>query len=267
MGRSRLAALDGRLVVLRVAARSAVSDGPDLRLVDAPKCGAEDVTNQGEVFRCYLKPGHEGDHFMEGPLPAERPTREEMLEAVPVDVEIDESVDLEAADPAYSDTSSRRLCISTRRAGGRCTAPPHLDGLLCGIHAGTLDPRKAALASAAARRKGTETQQETARLAQLGTRGVIAETLAAEASQVRATVRTLLRNAAQGDRQCALALIPYMNQGLGMPTERVRVEQEGVSALDDLSQSELAERVAQLRAKRAGRDQTAADSLEAAQQT
>src|SRR3954470_15961617 len=58
-------------------------------------------------------------------------------------------------------------------------------------------------------------------LQKLGTRAVVAEALASEAENVERAVRLLCRSAGGGDLQAARALIPWLNQGLGMPTERV----------------------------------------------
>jgi hypothetical protein len=77
-------------------------------------------------------------------------------------------------------------------------------------------------------------------LQRLGTRAVVAEALVAKAAQVDAAVRVLCDVAANGDIQAAKALIPWLNQALGMPTERVehRVPST-VEELEHLSEEEL----------------------------
>lgn len=181
------------------------------------------------------------------------PTREEMLEAIPLTVVVWDDVNLDTADPALVGDgfdAGRRVCIATRRAGGRCTANAPADSLLCNAHSGRLDPRQGGLARAAARQEASREAEEEARVGRLGTRGLIAATFQREARKVQATVETLLDMAADGDRQAALALIPYLNQGLGMPTERVEMSQPETAAdlaamgTDDLARWAAARRQA-----------------------
>lgn len=182
------------------------------------------------------------------------PTLEEMLEAIPVNVEI--AVDLDDLhdpnDPALT-PSGRRFCIATRRAGGRCTAPPLSHGLLCGGHTGDLDPREGALARAQKLRNQALTAEERSRLAQLGTRGVIRDTLGSHPELVRRATLTLLEDAAAGDRSAAKLLGPYINQALGMPTETVEVTQP--TTADDLSRMDTQALETWIAARRAAREQ------------
>ena len=76
-------------------------------------------------------------------------------------------------------------------------------------------------------------------LQKLGTRAVVAEALAAEAENVEKAVKLLCRSAGGGDLAAAKALIPWLNQALGMPTERV--EQRPPSTLQELEQMDTAE--------------------------
>jgi hypothetical protein len=85
----------------------------------------------------------------------------------------------------------------------------------------------------------------------LGTRAVVAEALVAEAERVDKAVRLLCRSAGDGDLAAAKALIPWLSQALGMPTERV--EHRVPSSLDELEQmstEELERLVAEGRAER-----------------
>jgi hypothetical protein len=66
----------------------------------------------------------------------------------------------------------------------------------------------------------------------LGTRQLVAEALVEEAAQIKAAISVLARSAAGGDVRSAQALIPWLDQALGKPTERVEVRSP--STLDDL---------------------------------
>jgi len=149
-----------------------------------------------------------------------RPSRDEMLERIPLDVEVAEGVDLEAEDPAWVEGWGRR-CIAVRRAGGRCATRPQLDGLLCRPHAGVMDPSVGGRALARKRRESRVSEEERARLARLGARGAIAEALAKRATDLQRVVDVLVDAAVLGDLSSAKLLGPYLNQGLGLPTERV----------------------------------------------
>lgn len=86
-------------------------------------------------------------------------------------------------------------------------------------------------------------------MARLGARGNIADELHSDPVQLRQVVRVLRTMAAQGDKDAAKALIPYLNQGLGMPTETVRVEQpETLEDVRSMTTAELREYAASRRA-------------------
>jgi hypothetical protein len=88
-------------------------------------------------------------------------------------------------------------------------------------------------------------------LQKLGTRAVVAEALASEAANVERAVKLLCQSAGGGDLQAAKALIPWINQALGTPTERV--EHRAPTSLKDLksmSTEQLERIVAEGRAKR-----------------
>jgi hypothetical protein len=66
----------------------------------------------------------------------------------------------------------------------------------------------------------------------------VAEALVAEAEKVDRAVRHLVDAAANGDIAAAKALIPWLDQALGKPTERV--EMRAPSTLEDLEQMDTA---------------------------
>jgi hypothetical protein len=95
-------------------------------------------------------------------------------------------------------------------------------------------------------------------LQRLGTRAVVAEALVAEAEKVDRAVRHLVGAAANGDIQAAKALIPWINQAFGMPTERVEHRlPTGLEDLEFMSTQELERIVAQGRAQRLQREREA----------
>lgn len=210
---------------------------------DAPLRGAQAVTDLSLVPDA-------SDGELELP-----PTREEQLEAIPLTVTVWDEVDLATADPALIDEgydAGRRVCIATRRAGGRCTAVAPAHSLLCNAHSGRLDPRSGGLARAKAARDARDQAEEAARVGRLGTRGVVAAALEGKHRELKRAIEVLVDLAADGDRQAALALIPYMNQALGMPTERVQLEQPSSAAdLASMGTAELQAYAAAARAKRA----------------
>ncbi len=72
-----------------------------------------------------------------------------------------------------------------------------------------------------------------------GTRSVVATALAEKAEQVHQAVQLLCDSAAAGDLKSAQALIPWINQALGMPMERV--EQRTPGSLEELEQMDTAQ--------------------------
>ena len=85
----------------------------------------------------------------------------------------------------------------------------------------------------------------------MGTRAVVATALQEKAEQVHQAVHLLCDSAAAGDLKSAQALIPWINQALGKPTERheLRVPST-VEEIEQLSTEELESLVARGRAKR-----------------
>jgi hypothetical protein len=75
--------------------------------------------------------------------------------------------------------------------------------------------------------------------------------LAEKAEQVHQAVRLLCDSAAAGDLKSAQALIPWINQALGMPTERVEQRIPGsLEELERMDTAQLEQLVAEGRRKR-----------------
>jgi len=161
-------------------------------------------------------------------------------------------VDLGAEDPAL--VEGRRYCVATKADGERCKALAPRGELACNAHAGRLDPSSGGHALARKRREARERAEREVAARALGTRAVVAAVLEERALEVRKTVEHLLTAAATGDRAAAQSLLPWIDQALGRPTERVESTQtrtvEDVRALDPASlQALVAEgRAARLRA-------------------
>jgi hypothetical protein len=73
----------------------------------------------------------------------------------------------------------------------------------------------------------------------VSTRAVVATALAEKAEQVHQAVRLLCDSAAAGDLKSAQALIPWINQALGMPAERVEYREPG--SLEELERMDTAQ--------------------------
>lgn len=127
-----------------------------------------------------------------------------------------EGVDLDSPDPA--DVGARtRQCVAATQAGARCRAPAINGEILCSHHAGRLDAAAGGHARARKLRLVREEAQNREINARLGTRAVVAAALAAKHEQITSAIGLLADRAADGDRQCALALLPFMTQALGTP--------------------------------------------------
>jgi hypothetical protein len=80
---------------------------------------------------------------------------------------------------------------------------------------------------------------------------VVADALVAEAANVDRAVRLLCRSAGGGDLAAAKALIPWINQALGTPTERVEHRPPSTQQeLEQMSTAELEALVARGRERR-----------------
>jgi hypothetical protein len=149
-------------------------------------------------------------------------------------------VDLDSDDPAAVEGRTRQ-CVALTKAGARCSAPALTSDLVCSAHAGLLDASAGGLARAQKLRLVREEAQERAVEAAMGTRATIAAALREKHAEIRLAVHGLADRAADGDRQAALALLPFVTQALGTPSpsgpDVVRVEGESVdlSALDTAS--------------------------------
>jgi hypothetical protein len=166
---------------------------------------------------------------------------------LPDGVHVHASVDLRADDPCYvneivpagNDRTSHRRCVATRRNGTRCASRAMHHHLLCSIHTGAMryQDGHAAKRSQASERKSAA--ERVLALQRLGTRAVIAETLVAQAENVQKAVTLLCQAAGSGDLAAAKALVPYLDQALGKPTERVEVRPP--STLEDLERMDTAQ--------------------------
>jgi hypothetical protein len=117
--------------------------------------------------------------------------------------------------------------------------------LLCPLHEGRNDPRKAAQALHTRRREAKRHAESVLQLQRLGTRAVVAEALVRKAAQVDKAVEVLCDAAAAGDLKSAQALIPWLNQALGMPTERVEHRlPAGLEELEAMDEAQLERLVA-----------------------
>jgi len=166
---------------------------------------------------------------------------------LPDNVTVHASVNLHADDPTYvpervnagQDKHAHRRCIATRRDGNRCATRAMHQHLLCPLHAGRMTPQQG---HQARKTQAAERQAHAAsvlQLQRLGTRAVIAETLAAQAENVQKAVTLLCEAAGSGDLAAAKALLPYLDQALGKPTERVEVRPP--STLEDLDRMDTAQ--------------------------
>lgn len=140
------------------------------------------------------------------------------------------SVDMTQDDPTL--VEGRRICVAARVDGERCGSNPPRDKLLCNAHAGTLDPSAGGHALARKKREARSRAESEAAVRALGTRAVVAQVFARRAAAVEKTVDLLLDAAESGDVRSAQALLPWIDQALGKPTERV--EQHAPSSREDL---------------------------------
>jgi hypothetical protein len=104
-------------------------------------------------------------------------------------------------------------------------------------------------------------EHEVDRLRRLGVRALVAERFNARPAVMARVIDTAMDMAANGDIGAMKTLIPYMNQGLGMPTETVHVTTpESLTDLERMDTDALASWVA---AQRAARAAQAAEQLAA----
>jgi hypothetical protein len=178
---------------------------------------------------------------------------------LPDNVDVAEDVDIAAEDPCYvpepvnagNDRNSHRRCVATRQDGTRCNGRAMHHHLTCPLHTGAMRSEDGAKAKWTRRREREARAERALSLQKLGTRAVVAEALASEAANVERAVRLLCQSAGGGDLAAAKALIPWLNQALGTPTERVEHRPprtiEEIRAMDP---EELRRLVAEGRAER-----------------
>ena len=141
---------------------------------------------------------------------------------IPEGITVAPGIEMDSDDPAA--VQGGRQCVALSRAGERCRTRPATSLVLCNAHAGLLDPRKGGLALAEKKRQNAEAVEERRVEAALGTRAVVAAALREKHEEIRLAIANLADAAAAGDRQSALALIPWLNQGMGMPVQAQTVE-------------------------------------------
>jgi hypothetical protein len=170
--------------------------------------------------------------------------------ALPDGVTAADGVDLDSPDPAHEEGRQRR-CVAAKQAGDRCRGPAIHGLLVCPVHAGRLDAAAGGRAKARLARERLERVKDQQAIAQLGTRAVVAAALAEKHDEIRRALHVLATAAASGDVKSAQALIPWLNQGLGMPTERIQTNTTlDADGLASLSTDELQEFVALKRRER-----------------
>jgi hypothetical protein len=164
------------------------------------------------------------------------------------------SVDVQADDPALVEHRERmgsRQCVTSRADGERCRARAGDGELLCNLHAGRLDSAQGGRALAQKKREAKARAEEDMGRRSLGTRAMIADVLHERAQDVARVVNSLIDAAAAGDMKAQSLLLPYINQALGLPTERVEHSApQDASGLRSASTEELEALVARGRSKR-----------------
>ena len=150
-------------------------------------------------------------------MPPDEDAEEGLDRGLPEGVTLAPGVDLDSDDPSYM-AGRTRQCVALTRAGARCSVPAVAGLVICTAHAGRLDAAAGGKAKAEKLRLVAEEAQERAINARLGTRAIVAAALAEKHAEIRLAVHQLADAAAEGDRQCALALLPYMTQALGLPS-------------------------------------------------
>jgi hypothetical protein len=147
--------------------------------------------------------------------------------------------------------------VAVRKRGGRCRAPALHGRLLCVMHDGRCEPAAGGRAKAAKLRRIRAEAEERSVLMKMGVRGAVAAVLSEKAEQVTIVVWLLLEDAtdetrSHGERvKSAQALLPWIDQALGRPVERVEPKvPTSVDDLSKLSNEELAALVAEGRRRR-----------------
>jgi hypothetical protein len=175
---------------------------------------------------------------------------------LPESTTVHPSVDLGADDPAYQQgfrgfNGDERRCVAQRRDGHRCNGRPPRDSLACPFHDGRSDPVLAGRNSQKSRNAAKERAEQVLALQKLGVRATVAHVLSEKASEIRSAVALLADSAAGGDLKSAQALLPWIDQALGRPTERHEVTTPtSLEDLESMDTGALERLVAEGRARR-----------------
>jgi hypothetical protein len=140
----------------------------------------------------------------------------ELDRSMPAGVQLAPELTLDSPDPAAT-SSGRRQCVAANKAGARCGVNAIRGLIVCSAHAGRLDSSAGGKAKAEKARAEREEAQNRAIEARLGTRAIIAAALREKAPELRAAIHQLADRAAEGDRQAALAILPFLDQAHGRP--------------------------------------------------
>jgi hypothetical protein len=188
----------------------------------------------------------------EGDIPGPDQTAWEPL---PDNVSVAAGIDLTLDDPAWTGEKGKpRQCVAEKAAGGRCGAIAVHTRLLCSMHAGLADPQAAARTRAERRRLTLVNAENRVAERSLGVRAALGAALAARETDLRRIINGLIDGAVAGDQKAASLLLPYLDQALGRPTERIEHHAPTTpEELESLSTSELEALVAQGRAAQAHR--------------
>lgn len=172
----------------------------------------------------------------------------------PAGVRLAAGIETGAEDPTL--VEEKRVCTAQRKNGTRCAARALNGSLLCPMHDGRADASLAALTRRDKSREAKRRSEDVLGLRRLGTRALVAEALVEKAAEVRGAVHFLAdlaadKKASTADRKAAsLALIPWLNQALGNPTERVEHHVPSTpEELESLSTTQLEALVAQGRSE------------------
>lgn len=186
-------------------------------------------------------------------VPAEEPLTFEVngWPTFPAGVLPHDSVDVDAEDPSRVEGRTTRQCVSTRQDGERCGGVAMRGQLICALHAGRVDSAEGGRAKARKARERREAAEAEVGRRSLGTRAMIADVLHQRAEDVAIVVNDLIDRAKAGDMKAQSLLLPYIDQALGKPTERVEHDLPStVSEVREADSAALAQLVAEGRRKR-----------------
>jgi hypothetical protein len=182
-----------------------------------------------------------------GLRPQSRPPATRYGRPLPNGVRVHEDVDFTLDDPAAVDytvnaghaKNARRRCVATRLDEQRCASRAMHTLLVCALHAGRMTPEQGHTAKRTRAQEREARAEQALALQRMGTRAVVAEVLVQKAEKVARTVEHLLDAGAAGDLAAAKALVPWIDQAYGKPTERV--EYKYPSSIEELEQMDEAD--------------------------